>query len=152
MRPSRPSRPSRVSAGVLRTETKTRARALQLLYAWELQGRPSMDRVVLKLLTDNPVWCRSVEGGEPLATAVAERAAILDAEVADVADNWRLERIGIIEQNILRLAVHELLEKAVPPRVAISEAVQLAHWFAGPKAPGFVNGILDAVARKLGRL
>jgi len=150
--PSRRSGPSKVSAGVLRTETKTRARALQLLYAWELQGRPSMDRVVIQLLTDNPVWRRSIEGGEPLAAAVADHAARLDAEVAEVADNWRLERIGIIEQNILRLAVHELLESSVPPRVAISEAVQLAHWFAGPKAPGFVNGILDAVARKLGRL
>ena len=137
---------------MLRPETKTRARALQLLYAWELQGRPPIDRVVFRLLTGNPVWRRSVEGGEPLAGAVAERATQLDAEIEAVADNWRLERIGVIEQNILRLGVYELSETSVPPRVAISEAVQLAHWFAGPKAPGFVNGVLDAVARRVGRL
>jgi len=137
---------------VLRPETKTRARALQLLYAWELQERPSIDRVVAQLLTGSPVWRRSVEGSEPLAAAVADRAPQLDAEIAEVADNWRFERIGIIEQNILRLAIYELSETSVPPRVAISEAVQLAHWFAGPKAPGFVNGILDAVARRAGKL
>ncbi|MGD8726769.1 MAG: transcription antitermination factor NusB [Gemmatimonadales bacterium] len=136
----------------MRPETKTRARALQLLYAWELQGRPPMDRVVVHLLTGNPVWRRSVEGGEPLAGAVAEQAARLDAEIEAVADNWRLDRIGVIEHNILRLAVYELLDTTVPPRVAISEAVQLAHWFAGSKAPGFVNGVLDAVARGAGRL
>lgn len=125
---------------------------MQLLYAWELQGRPPIDRVVFRLLTGNPVWRRSVEGGEPLAGAVAERARQLDAEIEAVADNWRLERIGVIEQNILRLGVYELSETSVPPRVAISEAVQLAHWFAGPKAPGFVNGVLDAVARRAGHL
>ncbi len=111
-----------------------------------------MDRVVVHLLIGNPVWRRSVEGGEPLAGAVAERVPQLDAEIEVVADNWRLERIGVIEQNILRLGVYELSETSVPPRVAISEAVRLAHWFAGPKAPGFVNGVLDAVARRAGHL
>lgn len=137
---------------MLRAETKIRARALQLLYAWELQERPPIDRVVVRLLTGNPVWRRSVEGGEPLAGAVADRVTELDAEIEEVADNWRLERIGVIEQNILRLAVYELSETSVPPKVVISEAVQLAHWFAGPKAPGFVNGVLDAVARRAGKL
>ena len=69
---------------MLRPETKTRARALQLLYAWELQERPSIDRVVAQLLTGNPVWRRSVEGSEPLAAAVADRAPQLDAEIAEV--------------------------------------------------------------------
>lgn len=137
---------------MLRPETKARARALQLLYAWELQGRPPMDRVVVQLLAGNPVWRRSVEGGEPLAEAVVERVQELDREIAEVADNWRLDRIGTIEQNILRLAVYELFETSVPPRVVISEAVQLAHWFAGQKAPAFVNGVLDGVARRAGKL
>jgi transcription termination factor NusB len=48
--------------------------------------------------------------------------------------------------------LHELEEGEVPPRVAISEAVKLAHWFAGPKAPSFVNGVLDGLARGRGRL
>ena len=48
--------------------------------------------------------------------------------------------------------VHELEDPAVPPRVAIDEAIRLAGWFAGPRAPAFVNGVLDRVTRDLGRL
>ena len=76
----------------------------------------------------------------------------LDAEVLEAAENWRLERIGTVERNILRLALHEMEVGTTPPAVVIDEAVKLAHWFAGPRAPGFVNGVLDALARKLGYL
>ena len=87
-----------------------------------------------------------------MAGAVAGDAAGLDAEVARDLAHWRVERMGVIERNILRLAVHELREGGAPAPVVISEAVRLAHWFAGAKAPPFVNGVLDAVARRLGRL
>jgi N utilization substance protein B len=50
------------------------------------------------------------------------------------------------------MAILELLEGETPPRVALDEAVRLARWFGGPKSPGFVNGVLDRVARDLGRL
>jgi len=64
----------------------------------------------------------------------------------------RIERIAAVERNILRLGIHELVLADVPPKVAIDEAVQLAHWFGGAKAPAFVNGVLDRVAKQLGRL
>jgi len=60
--------------------------------------------------------------------------------------------VGVVERNILRLALAELDEGLTPPKVVIAEAVKLAHWFAGSKAPAFVNGVLDAVARELGVL
>jgi len=63
-----------------------------------------------------------------------------------------IERIGAVERNILRLALYELEEGEAAPAVIINEAVRLAHWFAGAKAPAFVNGVLDALARRLGRL
>ena len=53
----------------------------------------------------------------------------------------------MVERNILRLAIHELRRGEVPPKVAIDEAVRLAHWFGGARAPGFVNGVLDGIAR-----
>jgi N utilization substance protein B len=92
------------------------------------------------------------ERAEALARAVAADAATLDADVVPDLEHWRLPRVGVIERNILRLAVHELRATATPAPVVISEAVRLARWFAGPKAPPFVNGVLDAVARRLGRL
>ncbi len=137
---------------VLRAETRRRARALQLLYVWELHGRPPVHDVVQRLLRGATRWRTSVEDAEPLATAVARDVDRLDAEIAGAAEHWRFERIGTIEQNILRIALHELSRGEVPPRVAITEAVRLAHWFAGAKAPAFVNGVLDALARQAGKL
>ena len=136
----------------LRAETKARARALQLLYAWEVQKRPSI-RAIADLLPGNgPRSLDTLANATTLAEAVTKNVAALDEEISRAADNWRLDRIGMVERSILRLGVHELQSNTVPPRVAINEAVQLAHWFAGSKAPGFVNGVLDAIAHQLGRL
>jgi N utilization substance protein B len=95
---------------------------------------------------------RFFDAAERLAVAVSKDASRLDAAISQAADNWRWERVGIIEKNILRLALFELEEGEVPPRVTISEAVKLAHWFAGSRAPSFVNGILDGLARERGCL
>lgn len=135
-----------------RPETKARARALQLLYAWEMSGRPSIEAVVARVAG---MYGREPEGYDRGADLAAKAVAGLpdfDTRVADAAEHWRLERVGVIERNILRLAMAELAEGATPPRVVIDEAVKLAHWFAGPKAPKFVNGVLDTVAREMGAL
>jgi len=138
---------------MLRTETKARARALQLLYAWELQGEPSVPSVAsgLARLT-GPRQTGVVNRAETLAEQVVARLGALDGQAAAAADNWRLNRIAAVERNILRLGIHELEQGVVPPKVAIDEAVRLAHWFAGARAPAFVNGVLDLIARSLGRL
>src|SRR5207247_896215 len=90
--------------------------------------------------------------GADLAAKAIAGLPEFDRRVADAAEHWRLDRVGVVEKSILRLALAELAEGATPPRVVIDEAVKLAHWFAGAKAPGFVNGVLDAVARELGAL
>jgi N utilization substance protein B len=136
----------------LRTETRVRARALQILYAWELQGEPSIQQVALGVIGWNPRQLACGEAAEALATQVAGRVAELDRQIGRTADNWRLDRIGTVERNILRMGLHELQQSETPARVVISEAVRLAHWFAGAKAPAFVNGVLDSLARQLGRL
>ncbi len=137
---------------MLRPETRARARAAQLLYAWELRGRPDLRAVAHGFRAVARRRDRALEDGEVLAREVAGSVDRLDAEIADVADHWRPERIGAMERSILRIALYELLTERVPPKVAIDEAVRLAHWFAGGKAPPFVNGVLDAVARRAGRL
>jgi N utilization substance protein B len=137
---------------MLRTETKSRARALQLLYAWELQGEPPMTEVATGLSRLTGPEPRVLDRAESLASDVIANLEALDAEAARGADNWRLSRIATVERNILRLGIHELTVGQVPPKVAIDEAVRLAHWFGGARAPGFVNGVLDGVARSLGRL
>ena len=127
-------------------------RALQLLYAWDLSGRPSLEAVIARVAG---MYGREETGSDRAAELAAKAIAGLpdfDPQVAAAAEHWRFERVGLVERNILRLALAEIAEGATPPRVVIDEAVKLAHWFAGAKAPGFVNGVLDAVARELGAL
>lgn len=77
----------------------------------------------------------------------------IDARLAAAARNWSLERMTPVDRNILRLGVYELMECAdTPTAVVIDEAVELAHRFGDMNAPGFVNGVLDAVHRELGEL
>jgi len=137
---------------VQRLETKARVRALQLLYAWDLLGHPPLETVVIGLVR----LFGSLPPGFARAAMLADRAvdgcAEFDARVAQAAEHWRLERLGVIERNVLRLALAELMLGEAPPRVVIDEAVKLAHWFGGPKAPAFVNGVLDALAREAGAL
>lgn len=135
---------------VLRAETRARARALQVLYAWDVKGHPAAGDP-LNGLASLPTDAAS-ERARGLVSAVVTNRDRIDREITGAADRWRLERIGTVERNILRLATQELLAGEVPGPVVIDEAVRLARWFAGSKAPAFVNGVLDALARRLGRL
>ena len=139
---------------MIRIETKGRARALQLLYAWELTGAPVVAEAATGLARLTGPEPRILERAEALVTGVVEFLDVIDRAAAVAADNWRLSRIATVERNILRLAIYELqrADPAAPPKVIIDEAVQLAHWFGGARAPAFVNGVLDRVARELGVL
>ena len=137
-----------------RPESKHRARALQILYAREVAGGavPDVSSGLVRLAEHPAEMIEQLAPAEELAAAVTRDIVALDREASAAADNWRWDRIGIVERNVLRIAVFELKTGAVPPKVAIDEAVQLAHLFGGPKSAAFVNGILDRVARTLGRL
>jgi N utilization substance protein B len=137
---------------MLRIETKSRARALQLLYAWELRGRAPVAQLATGLSRLTGPEPRVLDRAEALASDVVESVESLDAEAARASENWRMSRMAVVERNILRLGILELRLGQVPPKVAIDEAVRLAHWFGGARAPGFVNGVLDGVAHALGRL
>jgi len=115
-------------------------------------GTGTLDEAVTRLARLTGPDPAVYDGAEALADAVLREREDLDRHASEAADNWRLERIAPVERNILRIGVHELLRGDVPPKVAINEAVQLAHWFGGAKAPSFVNGVLDRVAHTIGRL
>jgi N utilization substance protein B len=117
-----------------------------------MAGRPPLDTVVARVAAMYGTWTRVDERAAELARGAAAGAARFDASIARAAANWRLERVGLIERNILRLALAELEQRGTPSRVGIDEAVRLAQWFAGAKAPAFVNGVLDAAAREQGAL
>ncbi len=87
---------------------------------------------------------------ERLAAGSDERAAELDASIAEAATNWRLDRIAPVDRTILRLGAYELTaEAATPAAVVLDEAVELAKRFGEADSPAFVNGVLDAIRRRV---
>ena len=139
---------------VRKLETRARALALQLLYAWDLpetaNGSPeaAWSRVIGLVHPSPRVEARGLD----LAAAVVKSRQRLDAHIERAAERWRIERLGIIDRNVLRLGAFEIETDAAPSRVAIDEAIRLARWFGGEKSPSFVNGVLDRIARDLGKL
>jgi N utilization substance protein B len=136
----------------LRSETRARARALQLLYAWEVDGRPDLEAILPRMERLTRPEAAVFRQAAELARGVVARWAELDSLFASATEHWRLDRLALVDRSILRLAVLELLEQRVPPKVAIDEALWLAHRFGGRQSPAFINGVLDQVARTLGRL
>jgi transcription antitermination protein NusB len=129
--------------------TKARECAFQILYQWEISSEP-IARVM------GLFW--QVRSGTPQMRAMAERLAAgaqhrvgeLDAVIAEAAANWRLDRIAPVDRTILRLGAYELAaEPQTPSAVVLDEAVELAKRFGEADSPAFVNGVLDAIRRRV---
>ena len=135
-----------------RIETRARARALQALYAWDMRGGTQLERVATQVWDDLAITPEERRFAGPIVRHVAHRQRDLDAELTEVTTNWRLERIGAVERCVLRMAAAELSIGETPPRVVIQEAVTLAERFGSAQSARFVNGVLDALARRMGRM
>lgn len=136
-----------------RVETRGRARALQALYAWDVRGDEVPLTKVARLVWDDlaiPPDERAF--AQALIQLIVADRPNMDAELAEVTTNWRLERLGHIERCVLRLGAAELMQGGTPPRVVIQEGVRLAERFGSAQSARFVNGVLDALARRMGRL
>lgn len=136
----------------MRVESRARARALQAIYAWDLRGHQDLDRVSAQIWDDLSVTAEERKIAGVLLRILQQQRADLDKQLADVTTNWRLERLGVIERSVLRLAAAELQQGETPARVIIREAIRLAERYGNRESAGFVNGVLDALARKMGRL
>ena len=81
-----------------------------------------------------------------LVTEVRAQLASLDTPIQAHSNNWRIDRMAIVDRNILRLGAYELLNTDTPLPIVLNEAVDLARRFGSDPSPAFVNGILDALA------
>ena len=115
-----------------------RRTALFLLYQWDVTGQP------LASLYEGEVDAFARETAE----AVAAEAPELDRRISDAAEGWTADRLGAIERNVLRIALHELDSEDIPDEVAIDEAVTLAKRYATDDAARLVNGILGRIVRE----
>ena len=133
---------------------RAREAALQILYQWDI-GQSEVGQAADTLF--NLQWPDAGGPSEDLrafATALTRdtvsRIAAIDALIADTTERWRPERMAVIDRLILRLAVCELMRDVeTPPAVVINEALELARTFSTEDAVKFINGMLDAIRKKL---
>jgi|ERR1051326_5212330 N utilization substance protein B len=128
---------------------RSRQRALQVLYQWDMNKQP-MDQAITSfydtLSSDDGARDPDRDAFmEELARGTSEMAPDIDHRIAEKSENWKLERMPIVDRNILRLAIYEMSRDETPAAVVIDEALELARQFSGEESVSFINGILDAV-------
>lgn len=130
----------------MRKRTLAREQALKLLYRLDISGE-DIDEVIndgLSAVEDVEIR----EFAESLVRGTWLKRESIDEMIAKHALNWELNRMAVVDRNILRMATYELLEfKDIPPKVTINEAIELAKKFGDEESGKFVNGILDKIAR-----
>lgn len=130
---------------------RARKIALQTLYETDTTGHDS--EAVLGRMAEEESQHQVAAFAQELVAGVMEHKSRIDAIIASYAPSWPVEQLPVIDRNILRLAIFELLiNNKVPQRAAINEAVELAKSFGSDSSPKFVNGVLGSVsADRLGK-
>lgn len=129
--------------------TKARECALQMLYQWDITREP-MDGVVASFWRVRTTTDETRARAERLARGTQARVEKIDEAISAASSHWRLDRIAAVDRNILRLGAYELMEEAVTPAaVILDEAVEMAKRFGEADSPAFVNGVLDAIRRRV---
>jgi transcription antitermination factor NusB len=133
----------------MRKRSLAREYALKILYQAEICRRD--------IAAANKIFWSETEKTDPVTKEYADKVTLgikdhvdsIDEKISQYATNWQLKRMAVIDRNILRLGVYELLFAGdIPPKVAINEAVELAKKYGDMESSKFVNGILDKVHKK----
>jgi N utilization substance protein B len=128
----------------------SRELALQVLYQMEHGGgrrgeRETADEA-LKLFASNfNAPAHLMHYARELVSGVSQYQAELDQGLQQASPRWKINRMGRIDRNILRLAAYEIKYAGIPPKAAINEAIELAKLYGGDDSPAFINGVLDAL-------
>ena len=124
--------------------------ALQLLYQLDVQGEGSPGPHLDEFWTRHPVDVDVREFAEALVRGTKLHEAKIDELISQYAQHWELERMAVVDRNILREGIFEILWAGdVPPKVAINEALEVAKKFSTRVSSRFINGILDRVHKEL---
>jgi N utilization substance protein B len=131
--------------------SRARMQALQILFQREVTGSSAASIIAQRSFVDDEFgpsepseFCRS------LALGTEDNLAVVDQRLSEVSEHWVVSRMPLVDRNILRLAVFELMFlDEIPPSVTINEAVELAKTYGGEDSSKFVNGVLGRVAEQL---
>jgi len=130
---------------------RSREIALQVLYEMEVIGVPPEEALRLYYeCFESPLELRPF--CEELVYGVYHHQQEIDRLIGSASEHWRIERMSIVDRNILRLALYEMLHcGSIPPKVSINEAIDLGKMFGSNESGAFINGILDHVLPELNR-
>ncbi len=123
---------------------------MQILYAYELRKEDIFkvaEGILPEEINSQP---KSRDFALSLLEKIVSNLALIDSKIKNHAENWELDRMAIIDKNLMRIAIAEMLYfPDVPPKVSINEAIEIAKQYSTDKSGRFVNGILDAVRLEL---
>lgn len=133
------------------TRHKARESALQMLFAADLV-KTEPEFLTLSYwneLGEAAIDEKTREFANGLVRGTLEKIDLIDDRIRTRAEHWRIERMAIVDRNVLRLAVYEFLFEDTPDTVVINEALEIARRFSTFEATQFINGILDAIKHDL---
>ncbi|MFH0712496.1 MAG: transcription antitermination factor NusB [Candidatus Jorgensenbacteria bacterium] len=135
------------------TRHLARTIVLQSLYEWDFYDRQAdLIKIVERNMNDFGQGIDEPEFIWRIVKGVIEHLPEIDKIIEKAAPDWPLPKIAIVDRNVLRIGLYELLyadKKEVPPKVAINEAIEIAKNYSGPNSPKFVNGVLGTIYREM---
>lgn len=133
------------------TRHKARECALQMLFAADVtHNEPAIVTTdYWKELGDQAIDDKTREFANELVRGTLDNLTAIDEKIRTRAEHWRIERMAVVDRNVLRLGVFEFLFRDTPNTVAINEALETARRFSSFEATQFINGILDAIRQDL---
>lgn len=130
----------------MRKRTKARECALQILYTVDICKDESSAEIMEKYWLEHQEDLPVKEFSHELVKGTLDKIEGIDTLITQYTDNWRIERMAVIDRNIIRMATYELLYATdIPGKVSINEAVDLAKKFGDDESGRFVNGVLDKI-------
>lgn len=131
---------------------RAREYALQILFQIDFKGKKIANKDLEAFWSDKDVSEDIKKFTEALVKGTLQRLDEIDSKIEKVAENWILNRMAAVDRNILRFAAYEILyRKDIPLAVTINEAIEIAKKFSTSEAAPFINGILDRLAKEVGR-
>ncbi len=132
---------------------KAREYALQLLFQLDIRKEKPTATLLKRFWTDEDPDEEVRAFAEEIVKGTFKHLPDINARVLASAKNWSLDRMAVIDRNVLRLATYEILYRVdIPPSVTINEAIELAKKYGTDESGAFVNGILDSIARGAGKV
>jgi transcription antitermination factor NusB len=133
----------------VRKRTRSRELALQVLYQFDARGSDAVEQMDHFLQSEEVDEAEVHEFTRKLVKGTIEARDSIDEMLSAAAENWKLHRMAIVDRNILRMAVYEMLHiEEIPAKVSINEAIELGKRYSTKQSGSFINGILDRIRRE----